>query len=70
LWNQLKLLDVATMIYNAGLGFSCFHVLAVNVLLLPPEVRPGWGMRIGLALGGVFFSLLSTVAVLKMLGHV
>jgi hypothetical protein len=70
LWDQLKLLKVATTIYNAGLGFSCFHVLAVNLVLLPREIRPGWLMRIGLALGGVFFSALSAIAVLKMLNYV
>jgi hypothetical protein len=70
LWDQLKLLKVATTIYNAGLGFSCFHVLAVNLVLLPREIRPGWLMRIGLALGGVFFSSLSAIAVLKMLNYV
>ncbi len=70
LWDQLKLLKVATTIYNAGLGFSCFHVLAVNLILLPREIRPSWLMRMGLVLGGVFFTALSLVAVLKMLGYV
>jgi hypothetical protein len=69
LWDGLKLLQVASAIYNAGLGFSCFHVLAVNLLLLPREVRPGWLMRIALALGGVYFSALSTVGLLNMLGQ-
>jgi hypothetical protein len=68
LWDQLKLLKVATTIYNAGLGFSCFHVLAVNLVLLPREIRPGWFMRIALALGGLFFTALSAIAVMKMLG--
>jgi hypothetical protein len=70
LWDQLRLLEAATTIYNAGLGFSCFHVLAVNLVLLPRELRPSWPMRIGLVLGGLYFSALSAVAVLKLLGYV
>jgi hypothetical protein len=70
LWNPVTLLKAATIIYNAGLGFSCFHVLAVNLFLLPRELRPGWFMRIGLILGGVFFLALSVIAALKMMNYV
>ncbi|MBA3483554.1 MAG: Nramp family divalent metal transporter [Pirellulales bacterium] len=70
LWNPVTLLKAATIIYNAGLGFSCFHVLAVNLFLLPREIRPGWFMRIGMVLGGVFFLALSVIAALKMLNYV
>jgi hypothetical protein len=70
LWNPVTLLKAATIIYNAGLGFSCFHVLAVNLFLLPREIRPGWFMRIGLILGGVFFLALSVIAALKMMNYV
>jgi hypothetical protein len=56
----------STMIYNYALGFSCWHVLWVNTLLLPRELRPGWASRAGLILGGVFFT---TIAVLSMLAE-
>jgi hypothetical protein len=67
LWNPVQLLKWAGNIYNAALGFSCFHVLAVNLILLPRELRPNWFLRIGLALGGLFFTALSVIATLKLL---
>jgi hypothetical protein len=69
LWNPIDLLKWATNIYNAALGFSCFHLLAVNTFLLPREIRPGWPIRIGLLSGGVFFSTLSVIATLNLLGY-
>jgi hypothetical protein len=57
-----KLLTIATLGYNFALGFSCVHALAINSILLPRELRPGWFVRIGLVLGGLFFTLLATVA--------
>ena len=69
LWNPVDLLKWATNIYNAALGFSCFHVLAVNTILLPREIRPGWPIRIGLVLGGVFFTALSVIATMNLLGY-
>jgi hypothetical protein len=68
LWNPKQLLVWATCIYNAALGFSCFHVLAVNMLLLPRELRPGWFIRIGLLLGGVFFTALALITTLTARG--
>jgi hypothetical protein len=70
MWNPRQLLEWAANIYNAALGFSCFHVLAVNVILLPPEIRPNWFIRIGLALGGIFFMSLSAIATMKFLGRI
>ena len=70
LWNPLELLKWAANIYNAALGFSCFHVLAVNTILLPPEIRPNWFMRGGLIVGGLFFIGLSAIATLKLLGYI
>jgi hypothetical protein len=49
------LLKVATNIFNYALGFSCWHALAVNLILLPRELRPGWFVRIGMLLAGAFF---------------
>jgi hypothetical protein len=53
------LLKVATNIFNYALGFSCWHALAVNLTLLPRELRPGWFVRIALFLGGTFFLLIA-----------
>lgn len=50
-----NLLVWSTMLYNYVLGFSCWHVLAVNTVLLPRDLRPGLLRRTGLLLGGVFF---------------
>lgn len=55
--NPKQMLVWATMIYNSVLGISCFYVLATNVILLPREFRPNWFIRVGLALGGLFFRL-------------
>jgi hypothetical protein len=70
LWNPVDLLKWATNIYNFALGVSCFHVLAVNLVLLPKEIRPNWFIRIGLALGGVFFLCLATITTMKSLGKI
>jgi hypothetical protein len=53
------LVKVATNIFNYALGFSCWHALAVNLTLLPRELRPGWFVRTGLFLGGAFFLLIA-----------
>jgi hypothetical protein len=64
-----QLLTWAGNIYNAALGFSCFHVLAVNTILLPKEIRPNWFVRLGLVAGGIFFTTLAAIATLKTLGY-
>jgi hypothetical protein len=69
LWNPLQLLKWAGNIYNAALGFSCFHVLAVNTILLPKEIRPNWFIRCGLVAGGIFFCTLATIATLNTLHY-
>ena len=67
----VTLLFIATLIMNFALGFSCLHTLAVNLLLLPAPLRPGWMSRMGLLLAGLFFlavALLSTVTTLHLKG--
>ncbi|HVX64427.1 MAG TPA: Nramp family divalent metal transporter [Pirellulales bacterium] len=49
------LLVIAGNFFNYALGFSCWHALAVNVILLPRELRPNWFIRIALFLAGLFF---------------
>ncbi len=53
--DQGNLIIFATMIYNYALGFSCLHTLAVNMTLLPRELRPGWFVRIAMVASGLFF---------------
>ena len=61
----LGLLKVATLIMNFALGFSCLHTLAINVLLLPKPLRPGWFMRLGLLAGSLFFLTLATITAIE-----
>jgi hypothetical protein len=61
------LVNWATNIYNSALGFSCWHALYVNTSLMPRELRPGRFNRTALFLSGLFFSLLSVMATLKLL---
>ncbi len=65
LGKPLGLLTTATTIMNFALGFSCFHTLAINLLLLPRELRPGWLPRVGLFASGVFFSVLATITAIE-----
>lgn len=62
-----RLLEWATNIYNYALGFSCFHVLAVNLILLPRDLRPNWFIRCGLVFGGVYFSALAVISTIVLL---
>jgi hypothetical protein len=61
------LLDNATMIYNFALGFSCWHVVAINWILLPRELRPHWLIRVCLILVGLFFFAVASAALYKLL---
>jgi hypothetical protein len=63
-----ELIKWATLGFNLALGFSCWHTLAINTLLLPRELRPGWFMRLALLLGGLFFIALFIVTALNQLG--
>ena len=55
------LLVFSTMMYNYALGFSCFHALVVNTTLIPRDLRPGWFPRMGLILGGIFFTTIALI---------
>lgn len=68
--NPQKLLEWAGTIYNVALGFSCFHVLAVNCILLPKPIRPNWFVRCGLIAGGLFFTALSIIATMRIINKV
>jgi hypothetical protein len=64
----VQLLIVASNILNFALGFSCLHVLAVNMTLLPRTLRPNWFQRIALVAAGAFFILLAVIQALKAAG--
>lgn len=57
---------IATTGYNFALGFSSIHALAVNLLLLPKELRPNWFSRVMLVLSGLFFTFLGTMGALAL----
>jgi hypothetical protein len=59
------LVEIYGCIANYALGYSCLHVLAVNLTLLPPELRPGWVSRLGLALSGLYFFALAVVTLVS-----
>ncbi|MGD9721123.1 MAG: Nramp family divalent metal transporter [Pirellulales bacterium] len=61
----LGLLKVATLIMNFALGFSCFHTLVINLTLLPRELRPGWFVRCGMLIAGIFFLTLATITAIE-----
>ena len=62
-----KLIEVAGIIYNFALGFSCWHVVVLNGILLPKELRPNWLVRVGLSFVGLFFSGVGGIALFKLL---
>lgn len=51
---KLMFLVVAN-VGNIALGVTSFHILWVNTHLLPPELRPRWYHRLGLAACGTFY---------------
>lgn len=57
---------LATTAYNFAFAFSAWHTLAVNLILLPRELRPGFGQRLGLVLGGLFFATLGVLAAIQL----
>ncbi len=65
-----QLITWATLGYNFALGFSCWHTLVLNRILLPRELRPGPFPSFALIVGGVFFWILGTVAVIDQLQKV
>lgn len=63
-----QLIKIATTIFNFALGFSCFHTIIVNTVLLPRELRPGWLIRCMMSFAGVYFTMLATMSMLKEMG--
>ncbi len=65
-----RLLLLAGMVYNFAFGFSCFHTVFVNSLLLPKELRPSWVIRILMVCFGTFFFAVGTMATLHDFGYI
>lgn len=59
-----QLVNYATLIMNFALGFSCWHTVVINNVLLPKPLRPGWFAMLGLILAGLFFTVMATVSTL------
>lgn len=62
-----KLMTWAANMYNVAFGISCWHVLAINSLLLPKAIQPGWFTRVALALGGAFFLFFAAITTIDLL---
>ena len=63
------LLTIATTIFNFALGFSCWHTLALNLILLPKPLRPNWFVRIAMFCAGLFFLCVAMVSALQKFGY-
>lgn len=57
-----RLIVWTTTFYNFALGLSCFHVIFVNRLLLPKEIKPSFWRCTGLVLAGSFYTFIACVA--------
>ena len=55
LFDPLTLAKYGAGIGNLALGVSAVHTLYVNRKFLPPEMRPGWFMQLGLAMCAIAF---------------
>jgi len=60
--NPLVMAVASGMLLNLGLGFSALHVLYVDLVLLPRQLRPPWLMRIGLICCSMFYTGISCIA--------
>lgn len=66
--NPGDLVTYATMFFNIALGISCWHTIAINSTLLPPELQPHWAIRGLLVLSGLYFFGLGVISVLQKTG--
>ena len=63
-----SLIKWAANMYIYAFGVSCWHVVAVNWILLPRELRPNWFIRIAMILSGIFFVTFAVIQTLQMTG--
>ena len=62
--------ELATTGYNFAFAFSCWHTIVINSTLLPQQLRPSILIRVLMGFGGVYFSFLGVMGVLKFAGLV
>jgi hypothetical protein len=62
--SPLQIAKVGAVLGNVALGFSAFHTLYVNRLLLPRELRPNAAMQLGLIGCGAFFFAITAMVLL------
>jgi len=60
--NPLVLAVASGVMMNFALAFSALHALYVDMRLLPPPLRPGWSLRLGLAACAAFYFGISALA--------
>ena len=60
--NPLVLAIATAVMLNFALGFSALHVLYVNMVLMPKELRPPWILRIALVCCAIFYVGISSIA--------
>jgi hypothetical protein len=60
--NPLALAVASGVLMNFALAFSALHTLYALLTLLPPPLRPGWTLRIGLASCSAFYMTISGIA--------
>jgi Mn2+/Fe2+ NRAMP family transporter len=63
----ITLLKISGFVLNISLGASALHALYVNCTLLPPPLRPNWFMRLGVLSCGLFFFVISGIALFTVL---
>ncbi|MGE0607892.1 MAG: Nramp family divalent metal transporter [Pirellulales bacterium] len=68
-FNPLQVAVIAGLLQNIGLGVTALLALYVNRTLLPPALRPNAFMQSGTFLSGVFFMIISIVAVVMLMGR-
>lgn len=61
--SPLQIAIIGPVLGNVALGFSAFHTLAVNRLLLPKPLQPNLLMQLGLVACGVFFLGITAVMI-------
>lgn len=60
------LIKIATNFYNYAFGFSCFHVVYVNAVLLPKELQARRWVAVSLIISGIFFWAVAVVASIQI----
>lgn len=60
-----QIFEYATCGYNIAFALSAWHTIVINTTLLPPKIRPGWLIRVGLGLAGCYFMFLGVMSALR-----